>query len=116
MFNVEPPTPQEIMGYIIPEWDGAPDDLVTLKIAEGLRDLESTPAFKFILHLIASVYRDTLNQLASPAPQAMHPDILKGRLWGLGEVMDAKTAIQFAAESILTRNREESEYKVDQPI
>lgn len=85
--------PHQVDKFIDPDLGPVTDNNI-LRIADAFSEISDSAGFKAVLHMIAIQYRDVLERLA--APYCMDPaqvNLLKGRLWGLSEILDLPGAL-----------------------
>jgi len=92
--------PDKVEEFILPDF-GTIDGPATLRLQEAISEIRDSFGFKAALHIIALQYRATLEQLASPRLIDHEQMILlKGRLWGLSEILDIPGAVEDRAREL----------------
>ena len=101
-------TPDKVNDFIIPDFKGL-DNPALMRLAEQLRDLKDHPGFRTMLHLVAVQYQDVLGMVISPVDFNTEKGlVLKGRLWGLGEILDLPGAVEDRAQEIIKAEQEKA--------
>jgi hypothetical protein len=93
--------PDKVEQFILPDFPPEVDGPATLRLQEAISEIRDSFGFKAILHIIAIQYRQALEQLASPRMiEHDHMVLLKGRLWGLSEILDIPGAVEDRAREL----------------